>query len=718
MSARFFVVVRACCIALAVLTAGAYAQWELVGAPEGQRALGIEYVDGTVLVRTWQVTGSLWDNNKFSHESNDGGSQWVASGFVLPGGADKVTDPPVCIDGKLYAHCDGGMYWSDDKGGTWHAMSGPSGFASDYNHLYWSGSILSMDEFVCDLEAGTWARVPTWSVGIHQFSSFAKVGDRMVAASSRTGTFYSDDDGSSWTASSLDQECGSIYTTGGRVYVVAADGDGLYVSNDGGETFARISTAIRGGFLKVVDGQLYCVDAGNNALHRISDDGAATLVGDGGWSAINDITASDDLLLVATDYGVFRSANDGADWHMANLGLGYQAITRMTTSSFEGDTLYCVTATGVWRSRSYGERWKNIGMFGTPMIDVIAHDGRVYASSADKAYVTSNGGADWSEISGASGARFVRGAPTFFVYDENVYYNDESALSRVNGTALQQVTADAGKCWPAAGYVYSSKGTRTNGFSTWQNLTGLANPENVTAGFVSTATHVFVGMMNARFDPRNEQAYRSADGISFTGFDNGLRQTVGSGGDCWLTTICVRGDTVFTFDQNGGSYPAEVKYATSTSSRWNGFENVPGKVGLASYTPIVATRRSLHFGAYRYDFIDVPEVPDTVDTTIYENPDPVLAGEVVGSAVMDAYALLHGVSHGMVHIDLAAGYGRDVRVQLFDSRGRMLWSTSHTRAPMSSSRVTVPTAGLGTGMYFIRLRGSNQHGMIKLSLRK
>ncbi len=604
------------CVAVAALVAGADAQvgeWRVVGAPEGQETFGLLHVDGTVFARAELPSnipgGDAWSVKMLGYESVNAGAEWSRSGVVLPAGGTAFTDPPVAIGNTIYVHAGRSTYRSDDKGRTWSELSGPSGYASFYRHMYWSGTVLSIGKYVCDLSEGTWSQVPVNSVDIHQLSRFAKLDGRMVAVSSRTGLFYSDDDGTSWSPSSFEPECVSIYTMNDRVYAVAGDSSGLYVSNDGGARFTRTNADIKRGFLRGARGELYCVDRIGNALYRISSDGATvTPATVGPWREIHDVDASENYLLAATDIGVFRSVDDGRTWYAANKGLGYQTITRMTAAGFEGDTLYCVTDDGVWRSTSHGERWKNIGMHGIPMYDVVSHGGKVYATGDDKIYVSGNHGATWDEIA-VSTNDYVGGYPSLFVYEGDVYFNNTQTLSLISGLSLEAKASDPGRCWVADGYVYSTNAKRTTDFASWEDLTGLANPHHVRAGFVSTATHVFAGMLNSRFEPFNDQAYRSADGTAFVGLDGGLRQGVGASGDCWLSAICARGDTVYAFEEDGGSFRSEVKYVTSTGSRWNRFDNVTDNTGLGMYTTMVATRRSLHFGGHRYDSRRSPPHP-------------------------------------------------------------------------------------------------------------
>jgi photosystem II stability/assembly factor-like uncharacterized protein len=711
-------VIAASFAATAILSAGIDAQvgeWRKVGAPEGQVTIGVDYVDGMALVRLPAERGSMgWDRNVFQYESSDGGSQWQEAGVTFPSGETEFVDPLLVIGDKIYGHGNGAVYWSSDKGRTWNAMTGPSGYGNRYMHLYWSGSVLSNGKYVCDLDANAWSQVPTFSVGIHQFSRFARAGGNMVAVSSRTGIYYSEDGGSSWKASSFGPECVSLYTMNDRLYAIA-DGGGLYVSNDGGVNFTKTSDAIAGGFLKKVGDRLCCVDEKNNALHWISADGqTVTQMATGLWREIHDVTQAGSYLLSATDCGIFRSVDEGNSWYAANKGLGHQLIKRMSSAHFEGDTLYCATGTGAWRSLSHGERWTNLGIFSKPIHDIIAHNGKIYAAGDDAIYVSSNSGEDWERIS-VSLERYSGTYPVLFVHDDNVYFNNKGTIYQIGEAGLQQRITDVGRCWVTGGYIYSDKGQRTANLSSWENLQELANPENIQAGFASTPTHVYAAMMHSRFAPRNAEAYRSEDGISFAGFDAGLRRIIGSGGDCWLSAICAHGDTVFVYEQDGGTNPPRIMYATSTSSRWNAFASPEGQTGITLSTPLVSVSRSLHLGAYRYDFAEVPPAPAEVDNVEYVDPLTV-TNRTIADGAQDIQGFLRHRGNGQIYLNLASSFGSVSRMELFDAHGRMLRKTSDPKALSAEGSIAIPSAGLGAGAYFIRIAGTKKNTVLRLTI--
>lgn len=690
-------------------------KWNLVGAPEGQECLGVIYLNGTAFVRVpSQAGGNSWDAKRFSYESSDGGSEWQESEIALPSGESEFVDPVLVIGSKFYGHCAGDMYTSEDNGKTWNAMSGPSGYSSRYSHIYWSGSILSSGRFICDLETGTWTQVPTYSSGIHQLSNFGQIGDRMVAVSSRNGTFYSDDDGESWTKSDFEPECASIFTVNGKVYAVSDESSGLFVSSDGGATFSNTSDVVKGGTLKLLGDRLCCI--GESTLYWISEDGeTVTETNAGQWTTLHEAAVTDDYLLAATDRGIFRSVDDGVTWYAANKGLGYQTIIRMSASGTLGDTLYCATKNGVWRSVSHGERWKSIGLFDKNIYDVISHEGKVYAVGRDKIYIGTVNGTDWEEIS-ISNDGYVGHYPSLLVYDGNVYFNNTESLSLISGSSLQEKATDPGRCWVASGYVYSDKGKRTNDFSSWENLTGLNNPENIFGGFVSTGDHVYAAMEKARFDPKNDEAYRSADGVTFTGFDGGLRRIVGSGGTCWLTTICVHGDTVFAYEEDGGTNLPRIMYATSEATRWKAYANLDGQTSIAQHTNMVATETSLHLGAYRYDFVEVADAPEDLDTNEYI--DPLRASHDTRGMARNAFATISGPSYGRVTVYAPAGFGDMAQIDLINPRGRILRSGSHRIPAGEGLQVSVPTTGLASGVYFVRIRSRNNQAMQWFSIRR
>lgn len=674
-------------------------EWRIVGAPEGQKIFGLAQVDGTVFARSRPADGDGWTLNNFSHTSTDGGTQWNETTIAFPSGETRFVDPLFAVGNKIYAHCDQSIYWSDDKGSTWNAMDGPAGYSTVYSDLYWSGTVLSTGNFIADLQTNTWTRAASYSVGIHQLSRFGRVGQRISAVSSREGIFYSDDNCSSWTPSDFGPECVSLYTQDDLVYAVAGDSSGLYLSEDSGKTFINIDTDIRGGFLREVEGQLYSIDSRRNSIFRISDKGTdITALSTGIWREIQDLEKSGDYLLAATDCGVFRSADGGNAWYAANKGLGYQTITRMCAASYEGDTLYSVTSHGVWRSLSKGERWINIGMAGQEMYDVLAFNGKVYVTGKDRICITEDQGETWQEIETSTGS-YCGSYPTLLVFKNQVYFNDTTTISLIADLSLQQKATESGRCWVAGDHIYSSKGKRTDDLITWQNLSGIANPEKVTAGFITTPSFVYAAMMNGRFEPVNDEAYRSADGVLFEGFDGGLRRTVGSGGSCWLSSICARGDTVFALEEDGGTHLPQIKFTNSNSPRWNNFTNILDKTGIGYRTPMVATEQSIHFGAYRYDFEVVQPPPEDVDEIEYIDPVPVIKADK-GVKNPACFEILKKAGSYIIEIGTEGTY----EITIFNSRGQMVRKAEKVHVTKEVFRWNLPVEHLSAGIYLIRAK--------------
>ena len=689
--------------------------WKLVGAPEGRECVGIEVINGTAFARMpSHAGGNPWDSNRFSKASTDGGSEWLESEVTLPAGEPDFVDPILVIGSTMYGHCAGDIYTSDDNGQSWTAMTGPSGYSTRYAHIYWSGSLLSTGRYICDLNAGTWEQVPKYSSGIHQFLRFGKINDRMVAVSSRTGVFYSDDNGQSWSESSFAPECISIYTMNDRVYAVAGDGSGLYVSTDGGATFSLTSDAVKNGFLKRVGDRMCCV--GEDKLYWISQDGKTVTESDiGPWTRLNDVAEVGEYHLAATDRGIFRSVDEGLTWYAANRGLGYQTIIRMSAANAEGDTLYCATKSGVWRSVTYGEGWKSMGLFDKAINDVVSHDGKIYAVDPDNLYIGTPDGSAWETVS-ISNEGYFGSYPALLVHDGNVYFNNTESLSLISGSTLQEKATDPGKCWIASGHVYSDKAKRTSDFASWEDLSGLNNPEHVTGGFAATGDHVYAAMIHARFEPKNHEAYRSEDGVAFTGFDNGLRKKVGSGGDCWLSAICAHGDTVFAYEEDGGTNPPRIMYATVESTGWKAYANLDGQISITRYTNMIATTRCLHLGAYRYDFENIPPAPDTADTNEYIDPLSASAGSK--KTGRHAFATISGPYYGQLDIRASAGFGDLSQIQLITPRGRVLWSESHKIPSGEGLKVSIPITGVASGVYFVRIRSGNNQSTKWISIRR
>jgi photosystem II stability/assembly factor-like uncharacterized protein len=284
---------------------------------------------------TWRVWAAVLDGTVY--RSNDAGLNWTAAGSGLPpGGVSKLAGGP---DGALYAATPNGVYRRSETDSAWTRASGglPSGAIS-----------------------ALWAD--------------ASQPGHVLAGIAGVGVFRSLDGGNSWTRSSTDTASGDVLAIAGvgsltpaeaasgalpRIYIGTA-GTGVAWSHNAGASFgpvqppAAMPQVVLDIAFDAVDPAIIYAASGGQGMLLSTDSGAQ-------WRLANNGLGSLELLCIAahptrsgevyvgTHAGVFRTRDRGATWTALNQGLVNKNITALHFDTENPETLYAgIEGGGMW----------------------------------------------------------------------------------------------------------------------------------------------------------------------------------------------------------------------------------------------------------------------------------------------------------------------------------------------------------------------------------
>ncbi len=345
-----------------VLLAGSYGRgilrstdlgisWELVGnglATTIIRSLAVNESD-EIFVGTF--------GGHVVQRSDDGGDTWVDSGEGLA--AQGVWNVSIAPDGTYYAGARSeGIFVSTD-GRNWEARTSPyttvSGFA------FSEGTVLAATKVgLLNLEGES-----DWSLEGIPYSRVNALhlnGDRLLAGLHLGGVHYSDDDGRSWTPSTLNNEAILAFAedTAGNVFAGTL-GSGIFRSSDRGESWEQIWKTIRvvnqididrqGGILAATDNGVYRLTAGDNMWRQLTPPGLATR------SAIE--TQEGVLIAGSERESIWRSTDGGETWSQTAPQLvGDETWIWDLVERPDGTIAAATISEGVWWSSDAGLTWE------------------------------------------------------------------------------------------------------------------------------------------------------------------------------------------------------------------------------------------------------------------------------------------------------------------------------------------------------------------------
>jgi photosystem II stability/assembly factor-like uncharacterized protein len=374
--------------------------------------------------------------------SGDGAESWqeVGEGWFSPpeSVAPDAADPDTVYVGTN----DAGVLKSTDAGQTWMPANTGLGGGS----VVWLGSrpgapatvYASVRESSADHlyrstdGAATWQAVGTGLPPAYLSEIvFGPAAGEMLASlyNPTPGIYRSDDGGQSWvplsapagylTALALDPK------VPGRIYAGSINA-GAHRSDDGGLTWSRIDDPANGFFnanvqsIKVdpADSSRVLIGMWRAGVFRTTDGGVSWTLSNQGLNALSVGAVAIDpeapgIVYAGTEYGVWKSADDGATWSPRPTGPVFfddLEIEDLVIDPQDTDTLYAGARGGVWRSTDAGDSWQeHISLFQLGALAMDPQDPQIlYAGTEEDFFKTVNGGLTWIPAdSGLSGRSSV-----------------------------------------------------------------------------------------------------------------------------------------------------------------------------------------------------------------------------------------------------------------------------------------------------------------------
>jgi len=239
--------------------------------------------------------------------------------------------------------------------------------------------------------------------------------------------------------------------------------------------------------------------------------------------SIQAISATENgTLFVGTDYGLYRSRDEGETWTQLDQGLFNQNIHVLAVDPVENDVVYAGTAGGIFKTENGGDHWTDwfdasSGLTNGEVNDLVIHPDdsvRLFAATEGGLFYSEDAGDSWELIFG--GEDIGKGVPVKLVRLSSVdpsviHIVSENGMYRKNGgeewepiwkNQISEVLSMVSlKTDPEFIYV----GTRNGLFKSFnrgrnwvkdKNITTapslLVNPSNIANLMVTTGKKIFV----------------------------------------------------------------------------------------------------------------------------------------------------------------------------------------------------------------------------------
>ncbi|MBN1447894.1 MAG: T9SS type A sorting domain-containing protein [Bacteroidetes bacterium] len=345
--------------------------------------------------------------------STDEGATWEDVGTALPN--DEVYSLSTVDGGTVFAGLNNTTYFTTDLGETWEQVTGMQGVNVYAVHR------LSQDRLGAETSGGFYTseddgRSWTHTAGdrIRQYFSAFHVSTTGLLLAGSDGTLLrSTDEGNTWQKSD-----DGIHVTG--ISALCCPVDGSYLvggmecdirrSTDAGQSWRMTDTVFRSFTTEdIIEGrnEVYAVTYDDQQFKRSTNNGI-------NWTAVPPPSENFyGTTLAATASGLLAATYDGACYFTSDLGLTW--VQRDSIRPFSGTvnrvklltdhsapaTVYAVTDYGLFRSADEGGSWTRLSLTGT-YGDVTglhqASDSTLYVWSRSTLYRSIDHGDSWNDI--------------------------------------------------------------------------------------------------------------------------------------------------------------------------------------------------------------------------------------------------------------------------------------------------------------------------------
>ncbi len=230
-------------------------------------------------------------------------------------------------------------------------------------------------------------------------------GSTIFAAANRGGIYYSNNNGTNWTAANAGLTNTGVWTLviSGTNLFAGTDGGGVFLSADSGTSWSEVNTGLSNKNVKTL------ALIGSN-LFAGTDAGVFSSTNNGtSWSEVSTgltnkniqaLFVSGTNLFAGTMGGVFLSTNNGTNWSAANNGLPNNFFRGAFVSN--GKNIFAgLPGNGVFISTNSGSSWQkvNTGLTNTDVFTLFSISSNLYAGTGNGVFLSTNNGASWNKVS-------------------------------------------------------------------------------------------------------------------------------------------------------------------------------------------------------------------------------------------------------------------------------------------------------------------------------
>lgn len=321
---------------------------------------------GNFLAGSVRITGNT--NGGGVWKSTDDGSTWSLLGNQSSVGLDTMQVLSVVPRGtNIFTGTTLGIFRSTDNGLTWN-QSGLSGnivrsiTVNDSGHIFAGCSINGVYRSTDNGQTWVQTSLNSYTVRVLTYKNGILLGGTPF-----NGIFRSTDNGTTWTSANT-----GLLTDlpqGLDIYSLAADSaenffagtllDGLFKSTDGGQTWSQIGIPVGGDQILAKGNDLQFAISTRGYPYRSTNEGASwrRMNIPGATSGIALASNGDILLGSQSNYGVFKSTDDGVTWATLPSAPNHNVYSLVSTS--QGYILMGSAGGGIYRSTDNGTTWTN-----------------------------------------------------------------------------------------------------------------------------------------------------------------------------------------------------------------------------------------------------------------------------------------------------------------------------------------------------------------------
>ncbi len=321
--------------------------------------------------------------NRGIHRSTNKGASWTV---VNTGLTDLSVSALIASDSAVFAGTNSGsIFRSTDDGATWIAVRVPPN--RPFGASFFIQSLAVKDNILFAAVPGGILRSTdngtSWTLFNVNFlaTSFAIIGNTLLATTRNGTLFFSTNNGASWTPihTGLADRVGNIIVSGSTIF--AGGLDGILRSTDNGKSWTVANNGLRITTVNALSANGHTLFAGaDEGIFRSRDN-------NGKWTNMNTkaVNISSSLAIIAIDSNtvlagfkntVLRSVDSGASWSSTALSGNWTYTGGIRSFLVIGSTVLAATERGrIFRSTDSGMIWNDLNATGLPGANTIAVSG-------------------------------------------------------------------------------------------------------------------------------------------------------------------------------------------------------------------------------------------------------------------------------------------------------------------------------------------------------